>query len=404
MPAVGEGGRMASGSYALVLTGEVLPAFDAQAVWPRLAQYFRLDAAKLQAQLVARAPLTIKQGDDLGKLQTLAAGIGAIGAEAEICAPDGQADLFVVLGGSARGPMPRVFADDRIERGLWSRQVQVAEVGSNVWQAYAERADSAPPPAAGEQEPARAFDADVDNVRDTLRSYRPTATADSGHSLAATATATTDELGALPLPPGAAIHAGFWRRCAALGIDSVIIGAVVAALQGAFMVGSLGMLTSLRTGEAAIGALLSTFMLLFTLVFVGQWLYFALFESSAMQATPGKRAMGLKVVGETGRRIGFGKATGRYFGKIVSGMIFNIGYLMAGLTARKQALHDLMAGTLVVFRAVEPGSPPPAQRPPMPWYGWIVNLLMFGLPFAIIGVALLLGGASSGLLSELSTH
>ena len=163
--------------------------------------------------------------------------------------------------------------------------------------------------------------------------------------------------------------------------------------------------TSVRsTGEAAIGALLSTFMLLFTLVFVGQWLYFALFESSAMQATPGKRAMGLKVVGETGRRIGFGKATGRYFGKIVSGMIFNIGYLMAGLTARKQALHDLMAGTLVVFRAVEPGSPPPAQRPPMPWYGWIVNLLMFGLPLAIIGVALLLGGASSGLLSELSTH
>lgn len=123
-----------------------------------------------------------------------------------------------------------------------------------------------------------------------------------------------------------------------------------------------------------------------------------------MQATPGKRAMGIKVVGETGQRIGFGRASGRYFGKIVSGMIFNIGYVMAGLSARKQALHDLMAGTLVVFREVEPGRSAPAQRPPMPWYGWIINLLMFGLPIAIIGVAMLLAGGSSGLLSELSTH
>jgi uncharacterized RDD family membrane protein YckC len=49
-----------------------------------------------------------------------------------------------------------------------------------------------------------------------------------------------------------------------------------------------------------------------------------------------------------GEKISFGKATGRYFGKIISGMILCIGYIMAGFTEKKQALHDMMAGCLVV--------------------------------------------------------
>ncbi|MCC7256323.1 MAG: RDD family protein [Dokdonella sp.] len=394
---------MSGGSYALVLTGEILPAFDAVAVWPRLAAYLRLDPDKLQSRLVARAPLTIKQSDDLGKLQTLAAGIAAIGAEAEICAPDGRGDLFVVLAGSARGPVPRVFVDDRVERALWPRSVQVADVGSSQWQAYSARADSAPPPPPAE-EPVAAFDAEAQSGRDTLRSYRPAPSADAGHSLAATATPTTDALGALPLPAGATIHAGFWRRCAALGIDGLMIGLIFGALQFLMLSGSLVSVLQGRRVEDA-SALVGTILLIFSLAFFGQWLYFALFESSSWQATPGKRALGLKVVDDNGNRIGFGRATGRYFAKILSGMIFNIGYLMAGLTARKQALHDYVASTLVVFRSVEPGSAAPAERPPMPWYGWLINLLMFGLPLAVTAVALvILGGASTGLLSQISTH
>lgn len=395
---------MAGGSYALVLTGEILPAFDEATVWPRLASYFRLDPDKLKTRLVARAPLTIKQGDDLGKLQTLAAGIAAIGAQAEICAPDERGDLFVVRAGSARGPLPHVFVDDRVERGLWPRSIQVAAVGSNNWQPYAALADAVAPPAVEEAVAEPAFDDGARSSRDSLRAYRPSATADAGHSLAAVATPTTDALGALPLPPGATIHAGFWQRCAALGIDALLIGVVMVALQFAFAAGTLGAGLAGHDIQGGVLALLSMLALIMTIAFVGQWLYFALFESSAWQATPGKRAMGLKVVGETGQRIGFGRATGRYFAKILSGMIFNIGYIMAGLTERKQALHDYLAGTLVVFRAVEPGSPPPAQRPPMPWYGWIINLLMFGLPLAIIVVVFLLGLGSPGLLSEISTH
>jgi uncharacterized RDD family membrane protein YckC len=81
--------------------------------------------------------------------------------------------------------------------------------------------------------------------------------------------------------------------------------------------------------------------------FVAQWLYFALLESSSWQGTLGKKALGLIVTDMMGRRISFARATGRHFAKIISGMILLIGYLMAGFTERKQALHDMIAGCLV---------------------------------------------------------
>jgi uncharacterized RDD family membrane protein YckC len=83
------------------------------------------------------------------------------------------------------------------------------------------------------------------------------------------------------------------------------------------------------------------------LFFCAFWIYEAAMESSSRQATLGKMALGLKVADEQGRRISFARATGRYFAKIISGMILLIGYIMAGFTARKQALHDMIAGTLV---------------------------------------------------------
>ena len=79
------------------------------------------------------------------------------------------------------------------------------------------------------------------------------------------------------------------------------------------------------------------------------WLYFSLFEASAWQATPGKRIMGLRVADLMGRRISFLRATGRYFSKIISGIILCIGYIMIGLTEKKQGLHDTMASTFVLY-------------------------------------------------------
>jgi Tfp pilus assembly major pilin PilA len=84
----------------------------------------------------------------------------------------------------------------------------------------------------------------------------------------------------------------------------------------------------------------------------------------------------------------FGRATFRFFGKTLSGLILGIGFLMAGVTARKQALHDLLAGTFVVFRGVNPGEPIPDLRPPMPWYGWLLNGALLAYPMFVAAVAL----------------
>jgi uncharacterized RDD family membrane protein YckC len=80
-----------------------------------------------------------------------------------------------------------------------------------------------------------------------------------------------------------------------------------------------------------------------------QWLYYAWMESSEHQATLGKMALGLIVTDLDDRRVSFARATGRFFAKIISGLIpLAIGYIMAGFTEKKQALHDMIASTLVL--------------------------------------------------------
>jgi uncharacterized RDD family membrane protein YckC len=71
-------------------------------------------------------------------------------------------------------------------------------------------------------------------------------------------------------------------------------------------------------------------------------------ESSSYQGTIGKKILGIKVIDMNGNRISFVKATVRYFSKLLSALIIGIGFLMAGFTNKKQALHDLIAETLVV--------------------------------------------------------
>jgi uncharacterized RDD family membrane protein YckC len=92
--------------------------------------------------------------------------------------------------------------------------------------------------------------------------------------------------------------------------------------------------------------LTSTWHSLFTVVLF--WTYFAGMESSPLRATIGKLAVGLYVTDMQGRRISFSKATGRFFGKLLSGAILCIGFMMAGWTEKKQGLHDMMADTLVL--------------------------------------------------------
>jgi len=89
-------------------------------------------------------------------------------------------------------------------------------------------------------------------------------------------------------------------------------------------------------------------MLVGIFTMVVSWLYYALFQSSSWQATPGKRLLSMKVVDYHSNKITFGRATGRYFAKILSALILYIGFFMILWTKKKQGLHDKIAETYVI--------------------------------------------------------
>jgi len=160
----------------------------------------------------------------------------------------------------------------------------------------------------------------------------------------------------ISMPPRPTVrYAGFWRRFVAHLIDNVLIGFVsllllVPALAILGVGIGAGMMEESESGIGILLAFIAAYMAAILLIVVLQWLYYALMESSSRQATLGKLALGIVVTDLNGQRISFGRATGRYFGKIVSGMILTIGYIMAGFTEKKQALHDIMASCLVVMK------------------------------------------------------
>ncbi len=161
---------------------------------------------------------------------------------------------------------------------------------------------------------------------------------------------------AYPVPAAAAVrpgvqYAGFWLRFVAFIIDAIILGVVGFIITMPFAA-SMGIGFMMRGRPPANPAeLLPMFAAIGRLAlirFALNWLYYAILESSSWQATLGKKALGLEVTDLEGRRISFGRATGRFFGKILSSLILFIGFIMAGVTERKQALHDMLAGCLVI--------------------------------------------------------
>jgi uncharacterized RDD family membrane protein YckC len=141
-------------------------------------------------------------------------------------------------------------------------------------------------------------------------------------------------------------YAGFWLRFVAVIIDGFISGAMLMVIV--VIVGVVfGLVMAGKDLTNRDFELFGNF-LGFGLGLVIPWLYYAFCESSSWQATPGKKALGLRVTDMSGLPIGFGRASGRYWGKLVSYVILYVGFFMAGWTTKKQALHDMMAGTLVV--------------------------------------------------------
>ena len=127
-------------------------------------------------------------------------------------------------------------------------------------------------------------------------------------------------------------YAGFWKRYAAFFIDGIILSALISIISA---VQEEITLSIWQVAEK-------------TIIVIMIWLYFALFERSSSQATPGKMALGINVTDMNGNRISFGRASGRHFSKILSFLSFLVGYFMAAFTQKKQGLHDIVAECLVV--------------------------------------------------------
>jgi uncharacterized RDD family membrane protein YckC len=154
-------------------------------------------------------------------------------------------------------------------------------------------------------------------------------------------------------------YAGFWIRFAACLLDGIIIAIPMTVIVGIvffLMFSSSGTFNVLTDPSALdteitneqIISFIVTYVIVIVLSIFLPILYFALMHASKWQATIGKKLLKLKVTDLQGNRISFWRAVGRYLSMAFISGIFYIGYIMAAFTEKKQALHDLIAGTVVI--------------------------------------------------------
>lgn len=142
-------------------------------------------------------------------------------------------------------------------------------------------------------------------------------------------------------------YAGFWIRVVAVIIDGIItnIAAYAIIIPLALIFGGTAM-DALEPEAAGVGFAIVSMVISFGIPLA----YYIITTGSSMQATFGKKALGLKVIRENGEKVTYALATGRYFGYILSSLIIGIGLIMAAFDKQKRSLHDHMCGTRVIYR------------------------------------------------------
>lgn len=148
------------------------------------------------------------------------------------------------------------------------------------------------------------------------------------------------------IAPAGVRYGGFWIRVVAALIDVIAVGVVIGPVS--LIIGVMTGLAGHAVQMPKPGVDVASFLITGCFNTLVNWLYAALLESSSYQATLGKMALGMKVTDLEGRRLSFARASGRHFAKILSGLSLFVGFLMVGFTRRKQGLHDMIAGTLVM--------------------------------------------------------
>jgi uncharacterized RDD family membrane protein YckC len=149
---------------------------------------------------------------------------------------------------------------------------------------------------------------------------------------------------AVAAPAFVAPYAGFWTRLFATLLDVIFFAPLF------FMFAMLSVVFLPLPDDPSQMFLSRNYWIFQGLNVLFFWLLYAGFESSAMQGTPGKRVLNVAVTDMDGKRLTFRRASGRFFARYISAMFFLIGYFMVAFTERKQALHDLVAKTLVIRR------------------------------------------------------
>lgn len=151
------------------------------------------------------------------------------------------------------------------------------------------------------------------------------------------------------------VYAGFWWRFLAHLIDQIVLSVAssifIIPIMGIFGLSIYSMSESgmdLEDSPVFWGSIISLYASVIIISVLINWLYYAIMESSKTQGTVGKLVLNIKVTDYNYQKVTFGRATGRVFGKYVSSFILMIGYIMAGVTEKKQALHDMMASCYVI--------------------------------------------------------
>ena len=154
--------------------------------------------------------------------------------------------------------------------------------------------------------------------------------------------------------------AGFWRRLAAFLVDLALLTLAV-AVGG--MVFAFVLVVAPKEADKLLTSSYTPWGI-GLLLLVLSWLYFAGYECSTSQATIGKMMLGIAVTDLKGDKLSFGRATVRTFARLLSVAPLGAGFVIVAFSRRKRALHDRIAGTLVVLRPllVSPLPPPELAR------------------------------------------
>lgn len=152
------------------------------------------------------------------------------------------------------------------------------------------------------------------------------------------------------------IYSGFWRRLGAGLVDQVVLHIITGILLSVLGINIIETIDVNLLDSGSVvgfkgtndGTFLQTIV---PVEFILLWFYFAFFQSSKYQATPGMMILSMQIVAYDGKKISFWRASARFLASYLSWMICGIGYLMIAFTPRKQALHDYISKTLVIIKS-----------------------------------------------------